>query len=455
MLDDIKIPKTYFQDNKQQIIQFYFDLLKIPSISTNHHYQKDCQKAAHFVEKFLKELSFHTEIHEENRNYLLYAELIVDPNLPTLMFYGHTDVQPCDPLELWDQDPFQPHIKEDKVYARGAQDNKGQLCYTLQAIKAYLTLSGTPKTFNIKLIIEGEEESGSHGTEIILNNMAKKLKADELYVVDFDAKSEKIPAILLGMRGLCAFEFTVSNASTDLHSGMYGGVVYNPLRAISEMLASCFNEEGRLAFEGAYAGLTSLAAEDLDAIDFTFNKEQLIKSSGIHSFCIPHNTDPRVANWLLPTFEINGLFGGYTQEGVKTVLPSKVTAKISCRIGHGQNPHHFIESCKKHLASKIPLGMKMEFKTHQAASSFYTSLKNSSTQKAKCAFEAVFEHKARIGLTGASVPIVGLLSKLCTPNIALIGVGLDTDNIHAPNEHFSLSRFEKGFLAIYHILKSS
>lgn len=445
---------TYFDKHKDSLLKFYSDLLKIPSISVDPTHQADCKNAALFVEEFLKKLGFITELYEENRNYLVFAEKIIDPSLPTICFYGHTDVQPCDPLELWDAPPFQPTVKNGYMFARGAQDNKGQLCYTLLAIKAFLDKEGL-RLCNLKLIIEGEEESGSHGTETILKKIASKLKADELYVVDFDAKSETIPAIVLGMRGLCAFEFTIKNASTDLHSGMYGGVVYNPLRAISEMISSCFNDQGRLAFQGAYTELQPLEPIDLESIDFSFDAEYVSKTFDVQALSVPKNTKPREANWLLPTFEVNGLFGGYTQDGVKTVLPKEATAKISCRLGKGQDPHKFIDSCINHLKKTMPHGFKLEVKIHQAASSFYTSLSCSSVQKAKTALENVFQHKAWIGLSGASVPIVGLLAKICTPNIALMGVGLDTDNIHAPNENFSLERFKKGFLSVIHILKST
>jgi acetylornithine deacetylase/succinyl-diaminopimelate desuccinylase-like protein len=451
---DLSNFQSYFEKNKDACLKFYSDLLKIPSISTDPKHQSDCKKAALFIEDFLKNLEFKTELHEENKNYLVFAEKIIDPKLPTLCFYGHTDVQPCDPLDLWDTPPFEPTIKDGKMYARGAQDNKGQLCYVLLAIKAYLELEGQ-KTCNLKLIIEGEEESGSHGTELILHKIKSKLKCDELYVVDFDAKSETVPSIVLGMRGLCAFEFTIKNASTDLHSGMYGGVVYNPLRAISEMIADCFNQEGKLAFHGAYEELQPLEKADLDAIDFSFDAEYVSKTFDVQALSIPENVKPREANWLLPTFEVNGLFGGYTQDGVKTVLPKMATAKISCRLGKGQDPIKFIEAARKHLEKSMPKGFKLEFKIHQAASSFYTTLHASSVQKAKGALEQVFNHNAWIGLSGASVPIVGLLSKLCTSNVALMGVGLDTDNIHAPNEHFSLERFRKGFLSVIHILKST
>jgi acetylornithine deacetylase/succinyl-diaminopimelate desuccinylase-like protein len=445
----------YFKENKDHILRVYFDLLKIPSISTDPEHEPDCKKAALYVESFLNKLDFQTEVHLENKNYLVFATRHIRDDAPTVCFYGHTDVQPCDPLNLWTHPPFDPVIKDNKVYARGAQDNKGQLCYTLCAIEAVLKTNPSFQNCNIKLIIEGEEESGSHGTEIILKKIKDKLKCDELYVVDFDAKSSSIPSIVLGMRGLCAFEFTVKNGFVDLHSGMYGGVVYNPIRAISEMLASCFDDQGFLTIPGAYDGLMPLSEEDMKVIDFSFDPKHLETSFGVKSLCVPQGKKPKEANWLLPTFEINGLSGGYTAKGVKTVLPKEATAKISCRLGKGQNPHHFVEACHKYLSSKLPQGMSLEFHIHQAASSFYTTIKASSVMKAKKALESSFNHQAWIGLSGASVPIVGLLSELATKNIALMGVGLDTDNIHAPDEHFSLDRFEKGFYSIIHILTST
>jgi acetylornithine deacetylase/succinyl-diaminopimelate desuccinylase-like protein len=452
---DLTPYKRYYTRHKQSLLKFYFDLLKIPSISTDPSSQTECQKAAELVESFLKDLGFNTQIHLANRNYLLFATKHVADHLPTLMFYGHTDVQPVDPLHLWDQPPFEPTVKQGAVYARGAQDNKGQLCYVLAAIKAFIETEGGLKGCNLKLVIEGEEESGSHGTEEILKKLAEQLKADELYVVDFDARSKDVPALVLGMRGLCAFEFTISNSSSDLHSGMYGGLVYNPLRAISEMIASCFNSQGYLSFEGAYDDLVKLEPIDLEAIDFSFDQSELKTKFSIGCLGVPEGVKPKEANWLMPTFELNGLTGGYTAQGVKTVLPKEACAKISCRLSKGQNPERFIASCRKHLESKLPLGFKMEFQVHQAASSFYTSIEATSVKKAKTALETAFGHQAWIGLSGASVPIVGLLAQLATPNVALLGVGLDTDNIHAPNEHFGLDRFEKGFYSIIHILKST
>jgi len=452
---DLSKYRSYYKIHKDSLLEFYFNLLKIPSISTDPKHENDCKKIADFVENFLKPLGFETEIHKENHNYLIFASRIVNDKAPTLCFYGHTDVQPCDPLNLWDSPPFEPHVRDGAVFARGAQDNKGQLAYTLCAIESFIKEEKDKKQCNIKLIIEGEEESGSHGTEKILKKIAHKLLCDELYVVDFDAKSKNIPAIVLGMRGLCAFEFSIQNASTDLHSGMYGGVVYNPLRAISEMIASCFTKEGMLAIEGAYQDLGSLTDDDMSVIDFSFDKGHLQRVFHVEALCVPSGLEPRLANWILPTFEINGLFGGYEDEGVKTVLPKKATAKISCRIGKDQDPQRFIKCCHDHLKKHLPLGFKMDFKIHQAASSFYTSIHASSVLKSQKAFESVFEHTPWIGLSGASVPIVGLLSRLTGANVSLMGVGLDTDQIHAPNEHFSLDRFEKGFYSIIHILKQT
>jgi acetylornithine deacetylase/succinyl-diaminopimelate desuccinylase-like protein len=443
-----------FKKNEKQFQRFYFDLLKIPSISTGHLHNTDCQKAASFVHAFLKELGFQAEIFEEEKRYLVFAEKIQDPSFPTLMFYGHTDVQPVDPLDLWKTPPFEPTLKEGNVYARGAQDNKGQLAYVLCATKAFIEEKGK-LPFNLKFVIEGEEESGSIGTEKILHKIKDRLKADELYIVDFDAKSKTKPSIVLGMRGLAACEIEIENSRVDLHSGMFGGVVYNPIRALCEMISSCYHTDGKLAFNGAYDGLKELSKEDLESIDFSFSEKDLFDATGAKALCVPKGIKPREANWLYPTLEINGLGGGYLEDGVKTVLPSKAFAKISCRLGKGQNASLFVEALKKHLVSKLPEGFKMHFKIHQAANSFYTSLNCSSVEKSKKALEKVFNNSAWIGLSGASVPIVSLLAELSKANVSLLGVGLDTDLIHAPNEHFSWDRFEKGFYIILDILNQS
>lgn len=446
--------QTLFKKNEKQFQELYFDLLKIPSISTGHMHDEDCYKAACYVHTFLTNLGFSAEIYEEEKRYLVFAEKIQDPTFPTLMFYGHTDVQPCDPLELWQTPPFEPTFKNGQVYARGAQDNKGQLAYVLCAVKAFIeTNSRFP--FNLKFVIEGEEESGSIGTEKILHKIQDRLKADELYIVDFDAKSKEKPSVVLGMRGLAACEVVIENANIDLHSGMFGGVVYNPIRALCEMISSCYDAQGKLAFDGAYEGLKELSKEDLEKIDFSLSEEDLFKTTGAKALCVPKGWKLREANWLYPTVEINGLFGGYQEEGVKTVLPNKACAKISCRLGKGQNANHFVLALKKHLEAKLPKGFKMDFKIHQAANSFYTSLSCSSVMKTKKALQRVFNQEAWIGLSGASVPIVSLLQELSKANVSLLGVGLDTDLIHAPNEHFSWDRFEKGFYIILDILNQS
>jgi len=452
MLSNLKTFAEYFHQHKNHLVQFYSDLLKIPSISTDTKHQGDCKKAAHFVSDFITRLGFQSEIYEENHHYLVFGSYHVSDSVPTLMFYGHTDVQPCDPLELWDSPPFEPTLKEGQMYARGAQDNKGQLAYTLLAIEAFLKLYGPLKTFNLKLVIEGEEESGSIGTEKILKRIGAQLKSDELYIVDFDAKSEAVPALILGMRGLVAFEVKLTNANIDLHSGMYGGVVYNPLRALAHLIDSCFTPEGFLAFEGAYEALEALSQLDQQAIDFSFDPEHLRKLFDVGALCVPRGKTVREANWLLPTLEINGLIGGYAEQGVKTVLPKEALAKISCRIGKNQNPEAFLKSIENHLRKQLPKGFKMAFIPHQAASSFYTSLSEPAVQKTQKALKQVFQVDPWIGLSGASVPIVGLLQKLTQSSVALLGVGLDTDQIHAPNEHFSMARFEKGFQVIASIL---
>ena len=377
--------------------------------------------------------------------------LSAGPSRPTLLIYHHYDVQPVDPLELWHSEPFKPVIKNNQVYARGAADNKGQCFYSLNAVRAFLALSKKLQ-INLKIFIEGEEESGGKGTTHILQEKKEALKADHLLIVDLDIPAPGVPAITLGLRGLTALQVELKNSAMDLHSGSHGGIALNPNRALAKLLAGMWDEEGKVTIPGFYEGLEKTSAEELGALDLDFDPESYQRSFGVKAFAGEKGYSLLESNWLRPTLEINGMSGGYAGEGFKTVIPAQAKAKISCRLVPGQDPEKIGDAIARYFEKNAPKGIEIKIEKLHGAKAFRSSPLSPIAQTAAQAYEEVFGKKCKRLLSGASIPIVGDLARASGADVALIGVGLPEDAIHSPNEHFGLDRFEQGFLVISRIL---
>lgn len=418
--------------------------LAFPSISSEASYKKDLLACLDWLEKYIQKIGFKTEVWPTSGHPTLFATYEVDKNKPTLLIYNHYDVQPVDPLDLWHTPPFEPTVKDNEIYARGAQDNKGQCFYVLQALKRLLE---TKKTLpiNIKLIIEGEEEIGSQGLKTIVHQYKNKLKSDYLAIVDVGIPAPDTPAITLGTRGLVTFDIIATSSHTDLHSGSHGGLAYNPLRALSELLAKAFDEHGKITIPGFYDTIEPLTADEKKDIRFDFDEKQYEKDYGMTATGGEKHLHPFERNWLRPTFEINGLWGGYNKEGFKTVIPAKAFAKISCRLVRGQEVDYIGKLVKDYFEKGAPKAVTIHVVQHSGGGVAVLTSPHSKAVKAfQQAFAEVFDKPCGFILEGATIPIVAELQKASQSEVVFVGLGLGTDKIHAPNEHFGLDRIEKG-----------
>lgn len=444
--------KKWYKDHYEKTMEDFLTFLSFPSISTDPEHEKDSRRTAAWLRDYMENFGLEAEVWETPGLPVVFGtHLQAGPDRPTLLIYHHYDVQPVDPLELWKSDPFKPVVKNNQVYARGAADNKGQCFYSLTALKAFLEMAKN-FNFNIKVFIEGEEESGGRGTAAILKQKEKELKADHLLVIDFDIPNISTPGITLGMRGLVAMNVVCSNSSIDLHSGMHGGIALNPNRALATLIASMWDKEGNILIPHFYDDVKPLSKEDLSKVDMSFDLDAYQHNFGVTAFCAEKKYSLKESNWLRPTLEINGIGGGYTGAGFKTVIPSKAIAKISCRLVPEQNPEKIGQEIAKYLKSRAPEGIKLEIEIHHGAPAFRSRFDSSIVKTAALAYEEVFKGPCKYLFCGGSVPIVVDLARVSQADVAMIGVGLAEDDIHAPNEHFGLDRLELGYLVIGRIL---
>ena len=444
--------KTWFNRHYDEILRDFVTFLEFPSISTDPAHFQDARRCAEWLKHYLTQIGLEATLWETPGMPVVYASYDkAGPECPTLLIYHHYDVQPVDPLQLWKNDPFKPAIIDNEIFARGSVDNKGQCFYTLTALKAFFQLIEKVRC-NIKVFIEGEEESASQGTSAILEKRKNELKADHLLVVDFDIPAVDRPAVTIGMRGIVTMDVECSNAFVDLHSGMHGGIALNPNRALATLLARLWDETGHVAVPHFYDEVRPLPKKHREAIDMSFDKEQYQHDFGVGAFCEEEGHSLVEGNWLRPTLEINGMWGGYTGAGFKTVIPAKAYAKISCRLVPDQQPDVIAKRVAQFLQAEVASGIKIHTQIHQGAVGYRSSLDAEIVSLATEAFAEVFQRPCRYQLCGGSVPIVELLARASGAAVALIGVGLTSDGIHAPNEHFGLDRFEKGFLCMGRIL---
>jgi len=418
-------------------IEEFFTLLRFQSVGKGSGESRSC---AEWLRERLKEAGFAAELWETAGSPVLFGEKKCgEEGRPTLLLYNHYDVQPADPFEEWETPPFEPTLKEGTIYARGAQDNKGQLFYTLLALRELEKLP-----VNVKWLIEGEEESGSAGLEALLPEKRGRLKADCLAIVDGGIPSMKSPAVTLGARGIATFEVSVEGSKSDLHSGTYGGIVVNPLHALVAMLAALRDGAGKIRIPGFYDEVALLNAEERELIDFSFDKERFRQEFGAEPSGGEKTFSPRERATVRPTLEINGIFGGYAGEGFKTVIPAKAFAKLSCRLVADQDPQKISESAAAFLKQCAPEGVRIEVRPLHSGRPFRSNPKSGIVKAFAAAYEEVLQKRCRYMLEGGSVPVAAALAEAAGAETAMIGLGLPGDRIHAPNEHFSLDRLLAG-----------
>lgn len=446
--------KEYIQSNKQRFLDELFDLLRIPSVSADSRHKGDVRKAAEYLSEKLRAAGVdNVELCETNGHPIVFAEKIVNPSLPTVLVYGHYDVQPPDPLDLWHSPPFEPVIKDDKIYARGSCDDKGQVYMHVKAFEAMMKLQALP--CNVKFMIEGEEEVGSDNLGMFVAANKQRLQADIILISDTAIISLEHPSITAGLRGLSYMEVEVTGPNRDLHSGVYGGAVANPINTLSKMIASLHDENGRVTIPGFYDNVVELSAADREAINRApFNLDAYKKELGIDDIQGEKGYTTLERTGIRPTLDVNGIWGGYTGEGAKTVLPSKAHAKISMRLVPGQNSKEISELFARHMEAIAPRSVKVKVIAHHGGEPAVTPTDSKAFRAASAAFEEVWGKKPIPTRDGGSIPIVALFKKELGLDTVLMGFGLDSDAIHSPNEHYGVQNFLLGIETIVAFYKN-
>ena len=439
--------KQYIEAHQDRFLGELMDFLRIPSISTSRAYAEDMHKAAEFVKQKLLEAGIdQARLIETKGCPLVYGEKVVDKDLPTVLVYGHYDVQPADPDELWETPPFEPVVKDEKIYARGASDDKGQVYMHIKALETMLATKQLP--CNVKFMIEGEEESGSEGLTHFLQDQQNctLLQADALLVSDTALLSLEQPSLTTGLRGIVYLEVEVVGPNRDLHSGIYGGAVGNPINILCQMLASLQDERNRITIPGFYDSVEVLSEMDrtvLNQIPFVLSK--YTESLGIEGVIGEHGYNTAERTGIRPSLDINGIWGGYTGEGGKTVLPSKAHAKLSMRLVPHQEMQEMIDQFTNYFAALAPQGVKVKVKVvHAGSNAVVVNSDSVALQAAKKSFEEVWKKSPVLTRDGGSIPIIAQFKESLNCDIVLMGFGLDSDAIHSPNEHFGLVNFFKG-----------
>jgi len=444
----MQVWKDYQLANKDRFLQELLELLRIPSISARSEHKDDMWKCAEKMKQYLMEAGAdRAQLYATEGHPVLYAEKIIDPAKPTVLVYGHYDVQPADPLELWHSGPFEPVIKDGKIYARGACDDKGQVYMHVKALE--MMLQTNTLTTNIKFCIEGEEEVGSPNLAKFVKTHKDLLKADVILISDTAMISLDTPSIDIGVRGLSYIEVEVTGPNRDLHSGVYGGAVANPITMLAKMIASCHDASNRITIPGFYDDvIVATAAERTLMAAAPFNEQEYKEDLGIKELWGEKNYTTNERTGIRPTLELNGIWGGYTGEGAKTVLPSKAFAKISARLVPNQSSEKITEKLLTYFTSIAPAGVTVKAYEHHGGEPYMTPIDSDAYKAAAQAIKATFGKEPIPVRGGGSIPICSLFEKELGLKIVFMGFGLDSDNLHSPNEKYDIANYYKGIETI-------
>ncbi|HLS24021.1 MAG TPA: dipeptidase [Pseudogracilibacillus sp.] len=439
----------YLETNRDMLLHKLKDFLKIPSISTDSTYQEDVKEAAQFVANYVENIGFsNVEMMETEGHPLVYAEYMeAGPEAPTVLFYGHYDVQPVDPLDEWDSDPFEPEIRGDRLYARGASDDKGQVFMHLAVFEAYMKTKGA-LPINVKLCIEGEEEIGSANLYHVLEEKREQFASDFVVISDSGMVAKNQPTILYGLKGFTGLEITVHGPDQDLHSGLYGGAVRNPIMALTHILASMKNEDEVITVDGFYNDVIPLSEKERELIA-KVDGEDYEATTGVTETVSEKGYNAKEHTMARPTFEINGIYGGYQGEGTKTIIPSSATAKITCRLVPDQEPEEIQQLLVEHIKRVTPTGVNVDVTLEKLSSKAYmVEPDHPLIQTAAKCYEKAFGKETVFVRMGGSIPVVEWLDQLYQVPIILLGFGTPEDRLHSPNESFPLDSFDKGMQTI-------
>lgn len=436
---------AYFAEHREEHLNELKDFLRIPSISSLSEHKGDIQNAAQWLANAFDKLNLENiSITQTAGHPVVYADWLHAEGKPTILFYGHYDVQPVDPLNLWDSNPFDPTIRDNKLFARGASDDKGQVFMHLKMIEALFATTGTLPV-NVKFIYEGEEEIGSPHLPAFVEEHKEKLAADLILISDTGLYGPGKPAVCYGLRGLTGLQIDIRGAKGDLHSGLYGGGVQNAIHALAEILASFRDEHGTIQVEGFYDKVLPLTEEEREAYRaLGFDEESVKDEVGVKELFGEAGYSYLERTWARPTLEVNGVFGGFSGEGIKTVLPAEACAKITCRLVPNQEPEEIVALLKAHVEKHKPTGVEVAISEFDKGRPFLTPFDHPFIQAAGRSYEKVYKVPTAYTRGGGSIPIVAAFDEILELPVVLMGFGLSSENFHAPNEHFHLENFDKG-----------
>ena len=445
---------NYINENKQRFVDELFELLKIASISADPAYKNEVLKCADEVAKHLKNAGAdRVEVCQTKGYPIVFGEKILDKNLPTVLVYGHYDVQPPDPLDLWKKPPFEPYIEktelhpEGAIFARGSADDKGQFFMHVKAFEAMMKTNTLP--CNVKFIIEGEEEVGSKNLEVFVKENTDKLSCDAILISDTHIYSNEQPTVTTGLRGLSYVEVEVEGPNRDLHSGLYGGAVPNPIHVLSRMIAKLIDEDGHITIDGFYDNVDVVSTEERAEMNkLKDDPEGFKKSIGLNGVEGEKGYTTLERTSIRPSLDCNGIWGGYTGEGAKTVIPSKAYAKISMRLVPYQTPDEITEKFTKYFEKIAPKNVKVKVSPHHGGMPYVLPIDTKEFLAAKKAMETAFGREVLPYRSGGSIPITAMFEQVLGAKSVLMGFGLDSDAIHSPNEHYGLFNFYKGIESI-------
>jgi acetylornithine deacetylase/succinyl-diaminopimelate desuccinylase-like protein len=440
--------KSYIDNNQQRFLEELLEFLRIPSVSADSKFKQDVLKGASFLEEALNNAGVDTvEVCPTAGHPIVYAEKFISDEVPTILIYGHYDVQPADPYELWESPPFEPVIKNERIYARGSCDDKGQLYMHIKALEI-LNQQGIPPC-NLKFILEGEEEVGSLSLDKFVRDNAERLKSDVVLISDTAIIANDTPSITVGLRGLSYVQVEVTGPNRDLHSGVYGGAVANPINVLCDMISSLIDDNGRITIPGFYDKVVELSSEErAQMASAPFNLEDYKSEIGVAEVQgeTGYSTMERIG--IRPTLDVNGIWGGYVGEGAKTVLPSKAFAKISMRLVPNQDDQEITRLFTEYFSSLAPESVTVQVTPHHGGKPAVTPTDSVAYRAASEAFEQAWDKVPIPTRDGGSIPIVALFDEVLKTNTVLMGFGLDSDAIHSPNESYGIFNYLKGIETI-------
>lgn len=434
----------YLNQTEKKRMGELFEFLKFPSVSAKSEHKADIRSCAEWLKKHLEEIGFNTKIFPTGGHPLVFAEYFVDKNAPTVLYYGHYDVQPVEPLELWKSGPFQPEIRDGYIYARGSSDDKGQTFAHIKGLESVIKATGT-LPINVKFLIEGEEEVASENLPPFIRKNRKMLKADIAVVSDTAQFSKTRPAVTFGLRGLAFIELIVTGPNRDVHSGSFGGAIKNPINALCEMVGRLHEKNGRIAIPGFYAGVKKPGKwETRQFKKLPYNESSYKKDLGVPELFGEKGFSTYERTWVRPTCDVNGIKGGYQGEGAKTIIPAVASCKITMRLVPGQEPNDICRKAEKYLKKIAPSSVRVKVIKHGGAKAVEVPTEGVWLEAAARAIKAGFSKTPVFMKEGGSIPIVGDIKTTLGLDTLLIGFCLVNDNIHSPNERFRVIDFERG-----------